>query len=421
MSKTNNLYLFTSAFPYGNGESFLDDEIPYLDNYFNLIIIPNRVPTSKYRDLPKSIKVDTNWAKMKYWEKLRKGIDPLRFLNMGISREIKIIPKKYFPIKRALNYLYLAISQCNWFLSEYKDTLSDGDILYSYWLFSTALCAGLIRESIPKVKAISRAHSFDLFENRPDNKYSYIPFRKNTLGKLDKIFAISHHGYEYLRSNFPQYKDKFSLSRIGVEKRSRRSPFIKHEYFRIISCSNLESIKRVDLIISALCILREYKKTPIIEWFHFGDGPLKELITRKAQISLLPKDIKYKFWGYLPKDEILNYYKNNIVDVFINVSAFEGLPVSIMEALSYAIPVIATNVGGTKELVDSDVGMLIDSDPSPEYIAGLLSQVMEWPIEKNLRIRKNALAKWEEKVNAEKNYLSFIKQFSQINPVNDKK
>jgi len=49
----------------------------------------------------------------------------------------------------------------------------------------------------------------------------------------------------------------------------------------------------------------------------------------------------------LPHNDVLNYYASNPVDVFINTSSSEGLPVSIMEAMSFGIPVIATNVGGT--------------------------------------------------------------------------
>ena len=48
---------------------------------------------------------------------------------------------------------------------------------------------------------------------------------------------------------------------------------------------------------------------------------------------------------------MLDYYKNNIIDIFINLSASEGIPVSIMDAISFGIPCIATNVGGTGEIV----------------------------------------------------------------------
>ena len=48
--------------------------------------------------------------------------------------------------------------------------------------------------------------------------------------------------------------------------------------------------------------------------------------------------------------------------MFINLSSSEGIPVSIMEAQSFGIPVIATNVGGSGEIVVSETGVLVDEN-----------------------------------------------------------
>lgn len=64
----------------------------------------------------------------------------------------------------------------------------------------------------------------------------------------------------------------------------------------------------------------------------------------------------------LSHDQVMNYYKEHHFDVFINMSTNEGVPVSIMEAASFGIPIIATNVGGTSEIVQPSVGMLLSSN-----------------------------------------------------------
>ena len=66
--------------------------------------------------------------------------------------------------------------------------------------------------------------------------------------------------------------------------------------------------------------------------------------------------------------EILDFYKNNYIDLFINLSYSEGIPVSIMEAMSYSIPTLATNVGGVSELVNEDNGVLVERDSIAEEI-----------------------------------------------------
>lgn len=49
----------------------------------------------------------------------------------------------------------------------------------------------------------------------------------------------------------------------------------------------------------------------------------------------------------------------NDFDLFVNMSLSEGIPVSIMEAISFGIPIIATNVGGNAEIVNDETGVLI--------------------------------------------------------------
>jgi colanic acid/amylovoran biosynthesis glycosyltransferase len=64
--------------------------------------------------------------------------------------------------------------------------------------------------------------------------------------------------------------------------------------------------------------------------------------------------------GNVENSKILDFYSENYVDLFINFSEFEGVPVSIMEAQSAGIPVLATKVGGTSEIVSSDNGFLVE-------------------------------------------------------------
>lgn len=57
-------------------------------------------------------------------------------------------------------------------------------------------------------------------------------------------------------------------------------------------------------------------------------------------------NVAYNFVEYLNNEEVYTFYRNNRVDVFLNVSESEGVPVSIMEAMSCHIPTIAPDVGG---------------------------------------------------------------------------
>jgi glycosyltransferase involved in cell wall biosynthesis len=162
--------------------------------------------------------------------------------------------------------------------------------------------------------------------------------------------------------------------------------------------------KRVHLLIEALKNINHE-----IYWFHIGDGPLKVVLERRALD--LPNNIKYKFLGFMKNKKVKEFYTNNSIDLFINVSESEGLPVSIMEAFSSGVPVIATDVGGTAELVDDEVGRLIPKDFKIEVLVRIIKQFVIGEIAIPREVVYN---RWSKSVNANKNYTDFAQKLLEI-------
>ncbi|MGZ5247769.1 MAG: glycosyltransferase, partial [Flavitalea sp.] len=90
-------------------------------------------------------------------------------------------------------------------------------------------------------------------------------------------------------------------------------------------------------------------------------------------------------------------------DLFLNVSESEGVPVSIMEAMSAGLPVIATNVGGTREIVDGSNGVLVNKNISALELSDLLVHFKERSPEEIKKFRNNSYLKFKEKSEAGKN------------------
>lgn len=92
-----------------------------------------------------------------------------------------------------------------------------------------------------------------------------------------------------------------------------------------------------------------------------GDGPSK--LQLQTLVSTLRLTDRVKFVGFLTEDEVIGELQK--ADLFMLPSFVEGLPVSAMEALAIGVPVIATNIAGTSELIaDGKTGLLIrPSDP----------------------------------------------------------
>ncbi|NTW34232.1 MAG: glycosyltransferase, partial [Bacteroidetes bacterium] len=177
----------------------------------------------------------------------------------------------------------------------------------------------------------------------------------------------------------------------------------------IVSCSYINFNKRVDLIIESLSKIDSFN----IKWTHLGDGRTREdfEITNQKALDFFKnkKNIEYKFAGYCSNHDILSYYKQNIVDVFINLSIKEGIPVSIMEVMSFGIPVIATRVGGTVEIVKNEYnGFLLSENPEPAEVTGVIEKFYNLSDEKIKTLRNNAYTTWNELYNADKNYTKFV-------------
>jgi glycosyltransferase involved in cell wall biosynthesis len=124
------------------------------------------------------------------------------------------------------------------------------------------------------------------------------------------------------------------------------------------------------------------------------------------------QDVKFSFElkGETENENILDFYNSNFVDLFINLSTHEGIPVSIMEAFSAGIPVLATNVGGVGEIVDENCGFIIEKEFNVDLVAKKLEVFLKASKEIKTVKRRNARLQWEKKYNAEKNYNNFYKQ-----------
>ena len=259
-----------------------------------------------------------------------------------------------------------------------------------------------------KVTCITRAHGYDLYEYR--NKLNYLPFREYIFENIDCVYCCSKNGEDYLKNKYPQYISKITHSYLGTNDNGIHNYTNESENI-IVSCSIMDPIKRIDLLIDSLAILKETEV--IFKWYHIGDGVMYEELKNKAE-ALLGLD-NFTFLGYLSNDKVLDFYRNSNIKLFINTSSTEGLPVSIMEAISFGIPAVATNVGGTSEIVvDGQTGILIPSNPTSKEIAEAIHKIISLEIKDYDELRINTRQLWEEKYSSKINYLKFIDNFKEF-------
>lgn len=301
------------------------------------------------------------------------------------SLSSKIISKNYIK----LFFLYMTHTAI--LEGAMKDVLkkySENEIvLLSFWFSATSFAAAEMKKRYPGITAISFAHSFEVDEIK--NKYVKYLFKNEIHDLLDGIYFISSKVKDTYISKFALPNgwnvNKTHVTYLGVEKKhSGLSEASKKPPFRIVSCSHCVPVKRIDLIAKALCSIEEME----IEWVHIGDGPTRSIA--ELIVSDFPKNIRALFLGKKTNDYVHRYLADNSIDAFINVSSSEGLPVTLMEAMAYGIPIIATDVGGTSELYVKDIGILLCADPTEYEVREAICSLLNSSVTEMKMLRENA-------------------------------
>lgn len=294
-----------------------------------------------------------------------------------------------------------------------KKSEVDKIYLLSVWFSSEAYCAAKIKQKHPEITVMSMAHSFEIFTSR--DPYIQYYFNKEKLYYLDAVYFISQQGFDSFFSEVPhtkQYINKASVMYLGSHKNNERINEVEDGSFNICTCSRTIPLKRLDVLCEALTL---WKDGPIT-WTHIGFGEDDEKIQLLAkQTEKNNPNVKIVFTGRMTNDEVKKYYSSHPVDLFVNLSTIEGLPISIMEVLSFGIPVVATDVGGTREIVNNEVGILLPSEISPEMVNNTISEYQQKTTEERKTYRANAFKRWEAYFSADKNFTILYEKMKYIN------
>lgn len=398
------LVLITNFYPYLKGEEYIESEIPLLAKRFDRVIIlslmvsegeePTRSVPHNVVVIPSKVSHQKSSRLKMLWNSLSEK--PSERKNASAAQKLY---SKYFEARTAMILRNLEQELASIDFSSYESVT-----LYSYWTYITAKIAVELKNgffSPYNPVTLSRSHRYDLYEN--ETKLQFLPQRDYLFNYLDYIFPVSDHGTAYLKSTNPEFEEKFQTKYLGTQPLDFRCE-VKEGTFHLVSVSALRPVKRVGLILEA--VERLTSQGIDVKWTHFGDGEELSKLTKKAQPLIQKGRVDFK--GFVKNKEVLEWYRENNPDVFINVSRSEGVPVSIMEASSVGIPVIATDVGGTREGVISGFnGILLDADLTAQDLADALEIFIGLPHSERTELSENACQLWQERFNAQQNYTAF--------------
>jgi len=402
----------TAQTPWGRGETFIMEEMIEMKHQgIDLLIIPRNPPKEVFHKEAKELFENSIWSPMIklgiiaecfltlfsnftlwriLWKILRNSRNP-----QIIMKNLIVFPKGIFIAKRLK-----------------KTGVSH---LHAHWGSTTATIAYIISQ-FTNISWSFTLHRWDIYENNMmDEKVKSASF----------VRCISQNGKDdLLRIIGSKYADKVQVVHMGVklssiDKTLGASRFNNWDNpdkkFVFIVPANLVLVKGHKYLIDAFSLLlqNEVKNFYVI---FYGNGPLR----KKLQEYIIDKRVEeyIEMPGALPHNELTNLYKNGNVDAVILPSIntkdgeHEGIPVALMEAMAYSIPVISTNTGGIPELIGDGSGIMVE-EKNAEAIVDALERLIK---DKDYRyeIGRKGRLKVEKEFDIEKNVRNLIRVIKEI-------
>lgn len=390
-----SLILVTNSYPFqGSDFNFVDGEIGELAKKFEQIYVvtAQRIAGTNLGEMPRNVNlVRTVPAEPR---KLAAGL--IRLASSPVLSTRLVISE----IGRLANpwqarRLIAAMATGGLVANAIKEVTIEygleGDPIYFFWGAWGAYAIPWLRGF---TNLTTRVHGGDLYEERSGG---YLPFREQIFGNSRCVLTVSGHGEQYLRTRPYGQNLRVENVALGTPDVSPTWQDFEEAPISIVSCSSVTANKRVDFIArTAMTVASQGRE---VVWTHFGEG--EEMDSVRDSLTAAPASLTARLVGTWRRDEILRFYATRKTDVFVNASVSEGLPVSIMEALSCDIPVVAPCVGGIPEIGidDPSVGSLMGPESTEVDYADAIFQ--------SIRIgRQNKGARrrlWEKRFRADVN------------------
>lgn len=225
------------------------------------------------------------------------------------------------------------------------------DIMHAHFCYPLGFAAAKLKKK-HNMPLVITEHSSSLMYNYQKNQTIYYQYSYNI---ANKVIAVGNNLKNVIMSKFRVEPEViFNIVDLNIFKYKEK---ISSNLINFISVGNLNYRKGMDVLINAFSKMHCKESKLII----IGDGPERKNLQKL--IYELGMGSNIFLLGRRKRDEIAELLYNS--DVFVLASRFETFGVVYIEALATGTPVIATNCGGTVDIVTPENGLLVEVDNIP--------------------------------------------------------
>ena len=300
-----------------------------------------------------------------------------------------------------LNYLFFPVPfihqpitrfLTNLALKKYVRKFGRPDIIHGHFVFYGGITGGIIK-NILKIPLVLNLHSVYFFEEDASR------YRKKIVGSVleqsDKVITVSRFLAEKILKNFGKSDIEIVPNTINTDFFDCRRMKGPDTPFTYTGIGRLNKLKNFDKLILAFSKMPDKKD---IRLNIVGSGEEQESL--KTLTRNLKMEEHIHFLGRVRREKIREVYEKT--HAVVSASSLETFGMTLIEALSCGIPVLATRCGGPEEIVNEKNGILVEKDD-----VGQISRGME-KIRRNYeqydaeQIRQECIRKFGHKAVAEK-------------------
>lgn len=252
--------------------------------------------------------------------------------------------------------------------------------IHAHWAGTTSTMAYVIHR-LSGIPYSFTLHRWDIYENNMlKEKVRAAAFARciSAKGKNDTLAIVGK-----------KFENKVRVVHVGVKLPVPKSVDKINRLFTFMTPANLLPVKGHRYLIDACEILKS--KGLDFRFWIVGDGPLEEELKKRVEAKGIAD--KVVFWGRLPHEKVIQFYKDRLVDLVVlpsirsDVNESEGIPVALMEAMSYGIAVISTDTGAIEELIGDGSGMVVPQKNEARLAQAILTLAKDEYVYEQLRSR----------------------------------
>ena len=234
------------------------------------------------------------------------------------------------------------------------------------------------------MSVIRDANSDILWRHAP---WLYEWLERRAFSQMQKIFAVRQSAVQRYRRLYPQFADRFAFiptwvdstvfmpspsdsSRTLTRAALRRQIGISPDAPLLVFVGRLDQQKDPLLLIESLKL--SVAAVPNLHLAIVGDGVLRSRVEEVVRVHGLTAQVH--FLGVRPPLEIAEILR--AADLYVLCSAYEGMPIALLEALATGLPVVCTDVGEVRLVVHDGINGQISAARDPRSFADTILKVL---------------------------------------------